>query len=103
NLTWLSVQGSILRLNLLIQAGAKKNAVVGEYNGCLKLKIAAPPVEGAANQAIIAFLAGLLRVRKNQVRIVQGEFAKRKLLEVSAKDRPWRGEEVGKILLAPHA
>jgi hypothetical protein len=49
----------------------------------LQLRLAAPPVDGAANTALIAFVAKALRLRKSEVAIVSGEKARLKLLELS--------------------
>lgn len=62
---------------------AKKTAVAGVMDdGTLKIKIAAPPVDGAANKALIEFLAETLGLPKNQVDIVAGETSERKLISL---------------------
>lgn len=67
-----------MKIALKVTPGAKRSEVLGwdeDYPGVgrvLKLKIAAPPVEGRANKAIEEFLARLLRVPKSSVSIVQG-------------------------------
>ena len=75
---WISAQGSQIFLQLWVQPGAKKTEIVGEYNGCLKIRVQAPPVEGAANEALVTFLAKTLRIRKNQIRVEKGETTRRK-------------------------
>lgn len=62
---------------------AKKTAVAGVMDdGTIKIKIAAPPVEGAANKALIEFLAEALGVPRSQVDIVAGETSERKLVSL---------------------
>ena len=65
------------------QPGAKKSAVAGLHGEALKIRIAAPPVEGKANQALIAFVAGALGLPKRAVSIVKGESSREKLLLVA--------------------
>lgn len=75
---WISFQGTRVLLQIWAQPGAKKTEIVGEYNGCLKIKIQAPPVEGAANVALLAFLAQKLHLRKNQLCVEKGETTRKK-------------------------
>lgn len=59
-------------LALYIQPKASKNAVAGLHGEELKIALTAPPVEGRANKALIAFLAKLFEVSKSSVSIVSG-------------------------------
>jgi len=59
---------------------ASKNEIVGIHGDALKIRVAAPPVEGRANEALIAFLAKRLGVRKSQVEIVAGATSRRKMI-----------------------
>ncbi len=54
--------------------------VVGPYQDSLKVKVNAPPVEGAANKNLIALISRLLRVAKGNIEIKQGETSRNKLL-----------------------
>jgi len=65
------------------QPGAKKSAVVGLYEQALKIRIAAPPVEGKANDVLTAFVADVLGVARRTVSIVKGESSREKLLLVA--------------------
>jgi len=65
------------------QPGAKKTAIIGIYGegaaAQLKIAVQAPPVEGRANSAVIAFLAELFGLTKNQVEIISGELSRSKV------------------------
>jgi uncharacterized protein (TIGR00251 family) len=62
---------------------AKKTAVAGVMDdGTIKIKVAAPPVDGAANEVLIKFLAETLGLPKSQVDIVAGETSERKLISL---------------------
>ena len=66
-----------------VQPRAKRNAVVGEMGDALKLALTAPPVEGRANEACIAFLAELLNVARSSVTIASGESNRNKVIRVA--------------------
>lgn len=65
------------------QPGAKKSAVVGVHGEALKVRVAAPPVDGKANEALTAFVAKALGVPRRAVCIVKGESSREKLLLVA--------------------
>ena len=62
---------------------AKKNEVAGLMeDGSVRIRLTAPPVEGAANQALVEFLSQLLHIHKNQIEIVAGATSERKLISL---------------------
>ncbi len=61
---------------------AKKNEIVGVEGGVLRVRIAAPPVRGKANEVLVEFLAQALGVRKRQVEIIRGQRARNKTIRV---------------------
>ena len=69
-------------LELLVQPRASRTRVVGEHDGRLKIQLAAPPVDGEANAALIAFLAGALRVKRGDVALLAGETGRRKRVRI---------------------
>lgn len=76
-------------LTLHVQPGAKRSGWVGRHGDALKVRIAAPPLEGKANAALCAFLAKTFGMRQNAVTLVAGETSrtKRVLLRCDAQDR----------------
>lgn len=72
-----------IRLGVQVQPRASRNQVAGEQDGCLKVKLTAPPVEGEANQALINFLANALAIPKKSIHIVKGETSRHKLIDIS--------------------
>jgi len=61
---------------------ASRDAIGGAHDGALKVALTAPPVEGAANAALVKLLAKRLGVSKSAVRIVSGESSRNKRVEV---------------------
>jgi uncharacterized protein (TIGR00251 family) len=72
-------------LELHIQPGAKKSEVAGLHGDALKIRIASPPVDGKANAALVAFVAGALDVPKSAVEVIRGETSRRKCLRVNVE------------------
>ena len=70
-------------LTLHIQPGAKKTEVAGLHGDALKIRLAAPPVDGKANAALIAFVAERLGVARSAVSLKSGQTSRRKVLEVA--------------------
>jgi uncharacterized protein len=64
-------------LELLVQPRASRTRVVGEHDGRLKIQLAAPPVDGEAN-ALLAFLADALGLRRADLALLAGETGRRK-------------------------
>jgi len=70
-------------LTLHVQPGARRSAVAGLHDGALKIRIAAPPAEGKANQALVEFIAAALGVPKRSVSVVRGGSSRRKTVLVA--------------------
>lgn len=77
-----------MKLALKVTPGAKKNEILGweddypQVGRVLKVKIAAPPVEGKANKEIVLFLAKALKVSKSSIEVVHGTSGRIKLVEI---------------------
>lgn len=72
--------GCTLRIH--VQPGAARSEVAGRHGDALKLRIAAAAVEGAANAALIEYLAARLDLPRREVTIAQGEKSRRKIVRV---------------------
>ena len=81
------------------QPGARRNQVIEYSNGVLRIKIAAPPVEGKANKALIDYLAELLGLRVRQLTIIKGARSRDKVLRVEGMEQ---GELEAKLAQLAH-
>jgi uncharacterized protein (TIGR00251 family) len=66
-----------------IQPRASKNGVSRMQDGSLKIRLTAPPVDGAANEALVKFLSDTLSVSKSQVEIVSGHTSREKRIKIN--------------------
>ena len=80
---------SIVRITVYIQPRAKRTEVAGRHGADLKIRVAAPPIDQAANEALLAFVAQTLGLRRRDVRLIAGATSRRKVLEIEgiAADR----------------
>lgn len=80
---WLAQgSGGGSEITLHVQPGASKSELAGLHGDALKLRIAARAVEGAANAAVVEFVADWLDLAKRDVRLLRGEKSRRKTLWV---------------------
>jgi uncharacterized protein len=70
------------RVTVKVRPRAKRSAITGRFGEAYKLDLAAPPVDGKANEECIRLVAELADVTRARVRIVAGETARRKVVEV---------------------
>jgi len=82
------------KISVRVTPRASTNAVTGYVDGVLHIRLTAPPVEGAANEACCAFVAGLLGVAKSNVSVSGGAHNRNKVLLV--KGQP--SEQVSQVL-----
>lgn len=75
-----------ITLTLHIQPGAKKTEFAGLHGDALKIRLAAPPVDGKANEALLKFVAETLGMAKTAVSLKSGHTSRRKVLEVKGGD-----------------
>jgi len=66
-----------------VQPRAPHSCIVGELDGALKVRLAAPPVDGEANHELIRILAKLFNLSRRQIEIISGETSKNKLVRVN--------------------
>jgi uncharacterized protein (TIGR00251 family) len=71
-----------LKLTVKITPNAKKSEIVGFENSILKVKIAAAPVDGKANEALVKFLAKEWKIPKTSIQFLHGESSRTKVIEV---------------------
>jgi uncharacterized protein (TIGR00251 family) len=62
------------------QPGARKNAVIGEHGGALKVSVAAPPERGKANKALLQLIRDILELKRGQIELIGGETSHAKRL-----------------------
>jgi uncharacterized protein (TIGR00251 family) len=87
DMAWWRRDASGLTLAVRIVPRAGADAVAGVANGRLRIRIAAPPIENAANIRLIRFVAGLFGVPRASVRLLKGGRARDKLLAVDGAQR----------------
>jgi hypothetical protein len=80
---WYRRNGDELTLTLHIQPGAKRSEIAGLHGEALKIRLAAPPIEGRANEALLRFIADLFAVPLRQVELRQGGQSRHKVVAVS--------------------
>jgi hypothetical protein len=73
------------RLAVRVHPGARKNGVTGIHADTVKIALTSPPVDGKANEALIAFLAEALRLPRARVAIVAGLNSRAKTLRITGK------------------
>lgn len=81
-MSWLRADGADVVLTLHIQPGAKKTEVAGIHGEALKIRLAAPPVDGKANAALLAFVAERMALPKSRVELVSGQTSRAKRVRV---------------------
>ena len=74
-------------LPVRVHPGAKKNAIGGVHDGALKISLNAPPADGRANAALVAFLAELLEVPRARIALLTGATSRTKTLRISGLTR----------------
>ena len=77
-----SAERRMTRISIYVQPRASKTEIAGMHDGCTKIRLAAPPVDGAANAALVEFIAERLNIAKSKVRVVTGSSSRRKVIEV---------------------
>lgn len=75
-----------VRIDIYVQPRASKTCIAGMHDGHVKVRLAAPPVDGAANAALVEFVAERLGIAKSRVRVVGGISSRLKVLEIDGVD-----------------
>jgi uncharacterized protein (TIGR00251 family) len=71
-------------LPVRVHPGAKRNAVTGVHDGALKISLTTPPTDGRANRALIAFIAGQLRIPRARIALLTGAASHSKTLRIAS-------------------
>ena len=75
-------RGGVAIFPVRVQPRASKDEIAGEMGGALKVRLRAPAVEDRANEALVEFLAELLKTPKSAVRILSGDRSRTKRIEI---------------------
>jgi len=78
----INTRGATVSFPVRLQPRASKNEITGIHGGAMRVLVTAPPVEGAANEALVGLIAKELRVAKRNVTIVSGASSRNKVVEV---------------------
>ena len=76
-------RGEAVAFTVRVVPRASRNKIAGIHDGAVRIRLTAPPVEGAANEALISFLSSVLRVPKRDIELVSGQTARNKVVSVS--------------------
>jgi uncharacterized protein (TIGR00251 family) len=76
-------RGEAVAFTVRVVPRASRNKIAGIHDGAVRIRLTAPPVDGAANEALIGFLANVLRVPKRDIELVSGQTAQTKVVSVS--------------------
>lgn len=82
----ITATGDGVRFDVRVQPRASRSEIVGEYGDALRVRVSAPPVDGAANEALVDLLAKELGVARRDVRIVSGASSRSKTVEIVGAD-----------------
>lgn len=79
----LNESGDGVSFKVKVQPKASKNEICGQIGDSVKIRLTAPPVDGAANEALVQFLAKTFKVAKGRVEIVSGHTGRNKIIKIS--------------------
>lgn len=85
--SWYRIDSGCIILTLHVQPGAKRTEIAGIHDGALKIRVAAPPLEGQANARLLDFLKKAFDVPSSQVILRQGSSGRRKVVEIHGSPR----------------
>jgi len=84
-----------VRLKLRVQPRASRTELAGLHGDEIRMRIAAPPVDGAANEALVRFLAERLGVARFAIRVTSGAGSRSKTVIVSGVSRDQAAQQLG--------
>jgi uncharacterized protein len=80
---WYNQESNFVTINVYVQPGAKRTEIVGFYGEALKIRLASPPVEGRANEALLKYIAQLFDVPSRQVELKRGDKSRNKKIVIT--------------------
>ncbi|MCX7193263.1 MAG: DUF167 domain-containing protein [Proteobacteria bacterium] len=80
---WYRRNGEVITLTLHVQPGAKRSEIAGLHGEALKIRLAAPPIDGRANEALLKYVGGLFDVPLRQVELKQGGQSRHKVVAIT--------------------
>lgn len=85
---WVQPYPEGYRLRLHVQPNARRTEIAGHFGDALKIRLAAPPVDGKANARLISYLAEVFAIPKRQVILISGEASRDKVVAVIGSSIP---------------
>lgn len=82
-MSWYRREGESIVLVLHVQPGAKRTEVSGLHGEALKIRLAAPPIEGRANEALLKYIAETFDVPQREVELLRGGQSRHKMVKVT--------------------
>lgn len=79
---WYTCEHDTVVVNIYVQPGAKSTSVVGSYGDALKIRLASPPIDGRANDALLNYVAVLFDVPRRQVALIRGDKSRHKKVSI---------------------
>jgi len=89
---------SIVRIAIKVQPSARKNSITGYSDSVMRVKIAAPPVEGKANKELIAYLSDVLGMRISAINMEKGLTSRNKLISIAGMNEARLNNIIGDML-----
>lgn len=83
---WYTQEKDTMIVNVYVQPGAKHTEITGFYGDALKIRLASPPIDGRANEALLNFLARLFDVPQRQVSLKRGNKSRHKKVVISGSN-----------------
>ena len=81
--SWYRREGAAIILAVHVQPGAKRSETAGLHGDALKIRLAAPPIDGRANEALQRFVAELFDVPLRNVELLRGAQSRHKMLKIT--------------------
>lgn len=86
-MSYLKDKGDYIEIAIKVIPNAKKTEVVGVENDALKIRLSAPPIEGRANEELVAFFSKNFKIAKSDVDIISGELGRNKRVRLPKNEK----------------